>query len=661
MAKGRKGSGRRGAGKDRSPRGKGHAGAGTAARKMPKAVAKARARTKPAVKARARATLSKATKPAKPVAARAAAAKPGIARVALAKPFVGSAVARLNVRRPIKAKPSVVRAVLPRPAGKHAVPLTIYEQGLDRNPANFQPLTPLQFLERAASVYPARPSVVHGDRRYTWKQTYERCRRLASALEQQGIGVGDTVAIMAPNIPEMYEAHFGVPMTGAVLNALNTRLDAAMIAFILDHSETKVLLVDREYHRVVSAALAQAKAKPLVIDIDDPAADDRAPIGTLDYETFIADGDPAYEWAYPAHEWNAIALNYTSGTTGNPKGVVSSHRGATLAAYSNAVQWPIGLHPRYLWTLPMFHCNGWCFPWTLALVAGTSVCLRRISAASIYAALADEDVTHLCGAPIIMGFVINATDSERRPLGRTVEFMTAAAPPPAAVLEAVERQGFHITHVYGLTEVYGPATVCAWHEEWDALPSDERARLKARQGVRYTAEDAVTVMDPETMQPVPADGETMGEVMFRGNLVMKGYLKNPAATEQAFAGGWFHSGDLGVIHPDGYIELRDRSKDIIISGGENISTIEVEGVLYKHPAVLEAAVVARPDERWGETPCAFVVLKQGAAATADEIIAFCRQAMAGYKIPRTVVFRDLPKTSTGKVQKFVLRDWAKNL
>ncbi len=567
-------------------------------------------------------------------------------------------------RRPVKARPSVVRMPAARPAaGKHApaVPRNIYERDLDRNPANFAPLTPLQFLERSASVYPDKTSIMHGPRRYTWSQTYARCRQLASALEKNGIGLGDTVTIMAPNVPEMYEAHFGVPMVGAVLNSLNTRLDAAMLAFILDHSETKLLIVDREYHRVMKDALAKAGVRPIVIDIDDPQCEDRAPIGTLTYEEFIASGDPGFAWEYPGHEWNAITLNYTSGTTGDPKGVVFSHRGAALAAYGNATQWAMGMHPRYLWTLPMFHCNGWCFPWTLALVAGTSVCLRRINARTIFDSIVDHDVTHMCGAPVILGFIINAGDSDRRPLKRTVEFMTAAAPPPAAVLEAVEKQGFHITHVYGLTEVYGPATICAWHEEWNALPGTEQARLKARQGVRYTAEDAVQILDPATLEPVPRDGATMGEVFFRGNLVMKGYLKNPTATRTAFAGGWFHSGDLGVVHSDGYIELRDRSKDIIISGGENISTIEVEGVLYQHPAVLEAAVVARPDEKWGETPCAFIVLKPGMTVTADEIIAHCRANMAGYKIPRTVVFRDLPKTSTGKVQKFVLRDWAKEL
>jgi fatty-acyl-CoA synthase len=464
---------------------------------------------------------------------------------------------------------------------------------------------------------------------------------------------------MAPNIPEMYEAHFGVPMTGGVLNSLNTRLDAAMIAFILDHSETKVLLVDREYHRVVTEALSQSKNQPLVVDIDDPLCDDRAQIGDTTYEEFIATGDADYEWKYPSDEWNAISLNYTSGTTGNPKGVVYHHRGATLSSYGNATQWSLGTHPIYLWTLPMFHCNGWCFPWTLALVAGTSVCLRRATAKTIYDSLADHDVTHMCGAPIIMQLIIGASAEERRSLPHAIEFMTAASPPPAAVLEALEKQNFKVTHVYGLTEVYGPATMCSWQQDWNALQAAEQARLKARQGVRYAAEDAVTVMDPVSMKEVPRDGTTMGEVMFRGNLVMKGYLKNAGATRDAFANGWFHSGDLGVLHEDGYVELRDRSKDIIISGGENISTIEVESVIIRHPAVANAAVVAKTDAKWGETPCAFVVLKPGATASAEDIIAHCRTNLAGYKCPRHVVFRELPMTSTGKVQKFVLREWAK--
>ena len=534
-----------------------------------------------------------------------------------------------------------------------------YEAGLDKNAANYVPLTPIGFLVRSASVYPNRLAVVHGGRRYSWRETLERCRRLASALVARGVGRGDTVALMAPNIPEAFEAHFGVPMAGAVLNALNIRLDPATVAFILRHGETKVLITDTEFAPVVAQALAQLEQKPIVLDIADAMAPGGKRLGKMDYEEFLATGDPAFQEVTPEDEWDAIALNYTSGTTGNPKGVVYHHRGAYLNALGNILVWGMRQHPVYLWTLPMFHCNGWCFPWTITAMAGTHVCLRRVEAGAIYEAIAREGVTHLCGAPVIMNLLLNAAPGLRRSLDRRIEMMTAGAAPPAAVIEGMEALGFHITHVYGLTEVYGPAVVCAWHDEWDALPAAERARLKARQGVTYPVLEDLTVADPASLVPVAPDGETMGEVLMRGNIVMKGYLKNPRATEEAFAGGWFHSGDLGVMHPDGYIELKDRSKDIIISGGENISTIEVEDVLYRHPAVLEAAVVARPDPMWGETPCAFVTLKAEASATAEEIIAFCRDHLARFKAPRTVLFGPLPKTSTGKIQKFVLRERAK--
>ncbi|MCC7166141.1 MAG: acyl-CoA synthetase [Rhodospirillales bacterium] len=535
-----------------------------------------------------------------------------------------------------------------------------YETDLDRNPANHAPLSPLPYLERAAAVFPDRIAFIHGPRRIAWAESYRRCRRLASALTKQGIGRLDTVAVLAGNIPALFEAHFGVPMAGAVLNAINTRLDAATIAFILEHGEAKAFLVDRAFAPAALAALDRLTKKPLVIGIDDDQPSG-PPLGDLEYEAFLERGDPEFAWRMPQDEWQAIALNYTSGTTGNPKGVVYSHRGAALNALGNVLTWSMGAHPVYLWTLPMFHCNGWCFPWTITALAGTHVGLRRVEAGPIYAAIAEHGVTHLCGAPIVLGLRIHAKPEERRPLPHPVAIMTAAAAPPAAVLAAVEELGFRVTHVYGLTEVYGPATVCAWHPEWDAKPAPERARLKARQGVRYLVEEGLMVADPTTLEPVPADGATMGEVFLRGNITMKGYLKNPKATREAFVGGWFHTGDLGVRHPDGYIELKDRSKDIIISGGENISTIEVEGVLYQHPAVAEASVVARPDPKWGETPCAFVVLKPGAKAEADELIGFCRERLAHFKAPKTVVFRELPKTSTGKIQKFVLREWAKAL
>ncbi len=537
-----------------------------------------------------------------------------------------------------------------------------YELGLDKVAANYTPLSPLSFIRRAASVYPERISVIHGEQRFTWAESYIRCRRLASALRDRGIGSGDTVAVMAPNIPAIFEAHFGVPMIGAVLNALNVRLDASTLAFILDHGGAKILIADREFSGVIGDALNRVKRKPLVIDIDDPLAADGDLLGETTYEALLDSGDPDFSWTLPQDEWQAISLNYTSGTTGDPKGVVYHHRGAYLNAIGNILAWNMGQKPIYLWTLPMFHCNGWCFPWTLALLAGTSVCLRKVDAKGIYDAISEHRVTHFCGAPIVLNFVINSRPEERRAFEHTVEVMTAAAAPPASVLAAMERAGFHMTHVYGLTETYGPAVVCAWKDKWNERPADEQARLKSRQGVRYHVLEGLQVIDPDTMTPVPADGETMGEVMFQGNIVMKGYLKNEKATRKALAGSWLHSGDLGVMEPDGYIKLKDRSKDIIISGGENISSIEVEDVLYRHPAVLEAAVVARPDNKWGETPCAFVTLKESAGnVKAEEIIAFCRENIAHFKAPKTIVFSALPKTSTGKVQKFKLRAQAEQL
>ena len=538
-----------------------------------------------------------------------------------------------------------------------------YADDLDKRPANYQPLSPLSFLARAAAVHPERPAVVHGSRRFTYAEFYARSRRLASALAARGVGVGDTVSVMLPNTPPMLEAHYGVPMTGAVLHAINTRLDAAIVAFQLDHGNAKVVICDREFAPVMREALALAEVKPLVIDCQDSEFPQAAePLSSLDYEAFVAHGDATFEWRLPADEWDAIALNYTSGTTGNPKGVVYHHRGAHLMCYANVLSATLGKHPVYLWTLPMFHCNGWCFPWTISAVAGTHVCLRWVRAKAVFDAIADHKVTHLCGAPIVMSTLLNAAPEEKRALPHTVEFVTAAAPPPEAVLATMAQAGFNVTHVYGLTEVYGPAVVNEWRPEWDALEPAARAALKARQGVRYPALEDLSVMDPETMTPVPADGATLGEVMFRGNIVMKGYLRNPIASDEAFAGGWFHSGDLGVRYPDGYIQLKDRSKDIIISGGENISSIEVEDVLYKHPAVSACAVVGRPDEKWGETPVAFVELRPGAPVpTVADMIAWCREHLARYKCPRHVVFGEVPKTSTGKIQKYVLRERAKGV
>jgi len=593
---------------------------------------------------------------------------------------------------------------------------SIFDQHLERNAANYAPLSPLSFIERTAEVYPERLAIVHGELRQNWRDTYARCRRLASALRQRGIGKNDTVAVMLPNTPPMVEAHFGVPMAGAVLNALNTRLDPEAIAFMLDHGEARAVIVDAEFAPVMAKALAlrQSQQPLLLIDVEDAvygAAAQR--LGSLSYEDLLAEGDPQFAWELPADEWDAIALNYTSGTTGNPKGVVYHHRGAALNAISNVLEWDMPKHAVYLWTLPMFHCNGWCFPWTVAARAGVNVCLRRVEAQAIFDAMRQHGVTHYCGAPIVHSLLVNApaalkegvplgacrtlgVESENAPqrgqflpdspphsgaMGQEddkkwaaaahsqptipksdrllgIKAMVAGAAPPASMIEGMETLGFDLTHVYGLTEVYGPATVCAKQDAWSQLDIGERARLNARQGVRYHLERDVRVLDPETMQPVPQDGETMGEIMFRGNIAMKGYLKNPEATAEAFRGGWFHSGDLGVQYPDGYIKIKDRSKDIIISGGENISSIEVEDVLYRHPAVLAAAVVARPDPKWGETPCAFIELKPGAQVTAEDIIAHCRAHLAGFKVPRAVVFGELPKTSTGKIQKFELRKQA---
>ena len=536
-----------------------------------------------------------------------------------------------------------------------------YEQNLDRNPANHQPLTPVTFLERAATVYPDQTAIIHGNARYTYAEFYTRARRLASALAGKYVGKGDTVSVMLANTPPMLEAHYAVPMTGAVLHSINTRLDAPIIAFQLDHAETKVLIVDREFSAVMKDALAQAKVKPLIIDYQDPEfPQDGEQLSYTEYEALVAGGDPEFAWKMPDDEWDAISLNYTSGTTGNPKGVVYHHRGAGLMCYSNTIATGMDRFPVYLWTLPMFHCNGWCFPWSLSTVAGTHVCLRWVRAKAMYDAIADHKVTHLSGAPIVMSVLLNAKPEERREFHHTVAFNHAAAPPPQSVLNAMAAAGFKLTHLYGLTETYGPAVINEWNPAWDDLPPEAIADKRIRQGVRYVTLEDLTVMDPQTMTQVPADGESLGEVMFRGNNVMKGYLKNPKATDDAFAGGWFHSGDLGVLHPDGYIQLKDRSKDIIISGGENISSIEVEDVLYKHPAVAYCAVVAKPDEKWGETPCAFIELKPGENLTAEDVMTFCRQHLAHYKCPRHVIFSEVPKTSTGKIQKFKLREMAKD-
>jgi fatty-acyl-CoA synthase len=556
---------------------------------------------------------------------------------------------------------------LPRkaPSKNHPqkIPKDPYESGLERNSANYRPLTPLSFLARAAEIHPEAMAIVHGRQRISYADFFSRSRRLASALSRLGIGKNDTVSVLLPNVPAMLEAHHAVPMTGAVLNAINTRLDPATIAFILDHAETKAFVIDKEFSQNASAALKLAKTKPHLIQYDDNEFQQHGEVeGAVDYAALLASGDPDFAWKMPGDEWDAISLNYTSGTTGNPKGVVCHHRGAALMGYANILACGMAARPVYLWTLPMFHCNGWCFPWTLALNAGTHVCLRRVRAKEMYELIANEQVTHLCGAPIVMAALLNAPANEKREFSHQVNFVHAAAPPPEAVLMAMLKAGFSLTHVYGLTETYGPATVNEWKPEWDGLSDEQIGAKRVRQGVSYAALERLTVMDPQTLEEVPADGITLGEVMFRGNIVMKGYFKNPAATQSAFTGGWFHSGDLGVLHPDGYIQLKDRSKDIIISGGENISSIEVEEALYKHPAVLFAAVVAKPDKKWGETPCAFVEKRPGFEnLSEEELFCYCRSKITHFKCPKTIVFCELPKTTTGKIQKFKLREQAKAL
>lgn len=540
--------------------------------------------------------------------------------------------------------------------------MSMYELGLEKTPANYLALSPISFIERSAAIYPHYPAVVHGALRRTWSETYQRCRQLASALVERGISLGDTVSVLLPNIPEMLEAHFAIPMAGAVLNPLNVRLDANAIAFMLEHAESKVLIADREYHHTVKAACAKLQHPPLIIDVNDPEYGDGLPVSDLNYEAFLAEGDPLFQWSLPENEWQAISLNYTSGTTGNPKGVVYHHRGAFLNATGNQMSWSLGTHPVYLWTLPMFHCNGWCYPWTITALAGVHVCLRRVDPQKILHLIRQEKVTHFCGAPIILNALISMPESAKAAIEHPVSVMVAGAAPAAKIIHDAEQMGIQVTHVYGLTEVYGPATYCAWNNDWDLLPADQRAEVKARQGVRYPTMENLMVADSKTLAPTPADGVTIGEIFMRGNTVMKGYLKNPKATQQVLANGWLNSGDLAVRHPDGYIEIKDRLKDIIISGGENISSLEIESVLYRHPAVLETAVVAQPNAQWGEIPCAFITLKAGFShITSEHIKQFCSQHLAAFKVPKTIIFDDLPKTSTGKTKKYLLREIAKEL
>jgi len=534
----------------------------------------------------------------------------------------------------------------------------IYEQHLDKNPANYEALSPLTFIKRAALLYPNYEAVVHGELSRSWLSTYKRCILLASALKKQGVKVGDTVATMLPNIPEMFEAHFAIPMAGAVLNTINTRLDASTIAFILEHAEAKVLFTDREFSNTVKEALSLIDNDILIVDIDDPTFEGGELIGSIDYNTLLASGSADDDWQMPADEWNAISLNYTSGTTGDPKGVVYHHRGAYLNAANNAISWEMKLHPRYLWTLPMFHCNGWCFPWTLAATIGTTICLRQVRADSIFESIKSNEVSHFCGAPVVLNTLVNAPDEFKKGIMHKVKVMTAGAPPPASVIQAVEAMGFDVTHVYGLTETYGPMVISTWRDEWNDKSVEEKSALKARQGISSVLAGETMVADPKTFEPVPWDGKTQGEIFLRGNIVMKGYLKNPQTTQAAFKGGWFHSGDIAVCHNDGYIQIKDRSKDIIISGGENISSIEIEEILFKHPKILEAAVVAKSDEKWGEHPCAFITLKENQSLSQAEVIVYCKEQLAGFKVPKTIIFGNLVKTSTGKVQKYLLRELA---
>lgn len=536
--------------------------------------------------------------------------------------------------------------------------MNLFDMSLDKNPANYVSLSPLTFLKRTADVYPNKVSCIHGDRKITWGETYQRCVKLAAALSAQGIGKGDTVSAMLPNIPAMFELHFAVPMLGAVLHSINTRLDAESVAFQLDHAESKAVFIDSEFANTMDVAIKEAEATPFVVDVKDDMMSVDAPIGEIEYEALIGQGNEGFQWALPEDEWQSITLNYTSGTTGNPKGVVYHHRGAYLNAISNVITWDMGNHPVYLWTLPMFHCNGWCFPWSLAASGGTNVCLRAVLPKTIFKLIKSAKVDHFCGAPTVLTMLINTPKKHKEGINHKVKVMTAGAAPPAAVIQNMEEMWFDVTHVYGLTETYGPCTVCAWHDEWDGLSKDEQSILRARQGVRSVMLDDLMVADPETLEPMPKDGESMGEIFMRGNNVMKGYLKNPTASDEAFKGGWFHSGDLAVWHEDGYVDIKDRSKDIIIAGGENISTLEVESILYRHPAVMEAAVVAKKDDVWGEKPCAFVTLKEGESATEKEIMSFCKDNLAHYKAPKFIVFGELPKTSTGKIQKFILRDMA---